>query len=66
MEIILEEKTDRLNKLSLFNEEMERNINEKDRENDKLNKAIRDLEASLAKYEENEKVVLSQSFFFIC
>ena len=40
----MEEKTDRLNKLSLLNEELERAVNEKDRENDKLSMTLRELQ----------------------
>ena len=46
----MQEKSDRLNELSLLNEELERNFEEKDRVFNKLNHTIKDLEHQIETY----------------
>jgi hypothetical protein len=47
----LQEKADRLNELKILNEELERDIKEKDEFNSNLQNVIKDLEKNLESYE---------------
>lgn len=64
---ILQEKTDMLNQLRLFNEELERKLNERDTIIDNLNDQIKVLESQVGEKSKSsetyEKVILN--FFFI-